>query len=97
MFEVVKDLIGEHATLEQQLADPGVHADQRRATRLNKRYAELTPIIAAYRAWERAGEDAAAARELSAEDPDFAAEAKSLEREREALTERLRQIGRAHV
>lgn len=90
MFEVVKDLIGEHATLEQQLADPGVHADQRRATRLNKRYAELTPIIAAYRAWERAGEDAAAARELSAEDPDFAAEAKSLEREREALTERLR-------
>ncbi|WP_407561217.1 peptide chain release factor 1 [Streptomyces sp. 184] len=90
MFEVVKDLIGEHATLEQQLADPGVHADQRRATRLNKRYAELTPIIAAYRAWERAGEDAVAARELAAEDSDFAAEAKSLEREREELTERLR-------
>ncbi|MEO3849577.1 peptide chain release factor 1 [Streptomyces sp. B8F3] len=90
MFEVVKDLIGEHATLEQQLADPGVHADQRRATRLNKRYAELTPIIAAYRAWERAGEDAADARELAAEDSDFAAEAKSLEREREELTERLR-------
>ncbi|AUH40454.1 peptide chain release factor 1 [Streptomyces sp. CMB-StM0423] len=90
MFEVVKDLIGEHATLEEQLADPGVHADQRRATRLNKRYAELTPIIAAYRAWERAGEDATAARELAAEDADFAAEAKSLEREREELTERLR-------
>ncbi|GAA2121026.1 peptide chain release factor 1 [Streptomyces synnematoformans] len=90
MFEVVKDLIGEHATLEEQLADPGVHADQRHATKLNKRYAELTPIVAAYRAWERAREDVAAARELAAEDPDFAAEVKDLEREREELTERLR-------
>ena len=28
MFEAVEELLGEHAELEQQLADPAVHADQ---------------------------------------------------------------------
>lgn len=90
MFEAVEDLIGEHADLEERLADPAVHADQNEARRLNKRYAELTPVVAVYRRWRRAGEDIEAARELAAEDSGFAAEAKSLEREREELTERLR-------
>ncbi|THA24501.1 peptide chain release factor 1 [Streptomyces sp. RKND-216] len=90
MFEAVEELIGEHADLEKQLADPSVHADQARARRLNKRYAELTPIISAYRAWRQNAEDIDTAREFAADDPDFAAEVKELEAGREALTEKLR-------
>jgi peptide chain release factor 1 len=90
MFEAVEELIGEHADLERQLADPAVHADQAGARRLNKRYAELTPVVGAYRAWRRTGEDIETARELSADDPEFAAEVKVLEKQREELTERLR-------
>ncbi|MEE1938765.1 peptide chain release factor 1 [Streptomyces sp. TRM 70361] len=90
MFEAVEELIGEHADLEKQLADPAIHGDQARARRLNKRYAELTPIVGAYRDWRRTGDDIATARELAADDPDFAAELKELEARREELTERLR-------
>ncbi|MFD5387796.1 peptide chain release factor 1 [Streptomyces sp. NPDC127074] len=90
MFEAVEELIGEHADLEKRLADPAVHADQREARRLNKRYAELTPVIAAYRAWKQAGEDIETARELAQDDPDFVDEVKELEQSREGLTDRLR-------
>jgi peptide chain release factor 1 len=90
MFEAVEDLTAEHADLEKRLADPAVHADQREAMRLNKRYAELTPIITTYRAWRRTGDDIDTARELAADDPDFAAEVKDLQERREELTEKLR-------
>ncbi|MCZ7416516.1 MULTISPECIES: peptide chain release factor 1 [unclassified Streptomyces] len=90
MFEAVEELIGEHAQLEEQLADPSVHADQPRARRLGKRYAELTPIVAAYRSWKSTGEDIETARELAADDPEFAGEVKELEGRREELTDRLR-------
>ncbi|MGW8380211.1 peptide chain release factor 1 [Streptomyces sp. ODS28] len=90
MFEAVEELVGEHADLEKKLADPAIHADQAGARRLNKRYAELTPVIDTYRAWKQAGEDIATARELADEDPDFAAEAKEQEQRREELTEKLR-------
>ncbi|WP_413807147.1 peptide chain release factor 1 [Streptomyces sp. OE57] len=90
MFEAVEELIGEHADLEKRLADPAVHADQREARRLNKRYAELTPMITAYRAWKQAGEDIETARELAQDDPDFVDEVKELEQSRERLTDRLR-------
>ncbi|GAB3954818.1 peptide chain release factor 1 [Streptomyces sparsus] len=90
MFEAVEELIGEHADLEKQLADPSVHANQGRARSLNKRYAELTPILAAYREWKRYSDDIETARELAADDPDFIAEVKDLESRREDVTERLR-------
>ncbi|MEI7034675.1 peptide chain release factor 1 [Streptomyces pratensis] len=90
MFEAVEELIGEHAGLEEQLADPSVHADQANARKLNKRYAELTPIVSTYRKWKQTGEDIETAREFAADDPDFVAEVKSLERQREELTEKLR-------
>ena len=91
MFEAVEELIGEHADLEKQLADPAVHADQANARKLNKRYAELTPIVSdlprleADRRRHRHGRANSAA-----DDPDFAAEVKVLEKQREELTERLR-------
>lgn len=90
MFEAVEELIGEHADLEKRLADPAVHADQREAKRLNKRYAELTPILDTYRAWKQTGEDIETAQELAQDDPDFADEVKELELRRAELTDRLR-------
>ncbi|GAA4683802.1 peptide chain release factor 1 [Streptomyces chumphonensis] len=90
MFEAVEELIGEHADLERQLADPSIHADQARARRLNKRYAELTPIVGVYRTWRSTGEDIETARELAADDPEFVGEVKELEVRREELTDRLR-------
>ncbi|HEX5567234.1 MAG TPA: PCRF domain-containing protein, partial [Streptomyces sp.] len=90
MFEAVEEMIGEHADLEKQLTDPAVHADQARARRLNRRYAELTPVVSTYRDWKRTGDDIGTARELAADDPDFAAEVKELETRHGELTERLR-------
>ncbi|MEV2276158.1 peptide chain release factor 1 [Nocardiopsis sp. NPDC049922] len=84
------DLLGEYYELEQQLADPEVHADQNKARTLGKRYSQLTPIIEAYRALKGVESDIGAARELAAEDPSFAEEADRLTLEAEALTERLR-------
>ncbi|MFC7220551.1 peptide chain release factor 1 [Streptomyces polyrhachis] len=92
MFEAVEELTAEHADLERRLADPAVHGDQREAMRLNKRYAELTPIVGTYRHWKQTGEDIDTARELSADDPEFAAEVKVLEKQREVLTEKLRML-----
>ncbi len=90
MFEAVEALLTEHAELERQLADPAIHADQAMARRVGRRYADLQRVVAAYSAWRKTGDDLAAARELSAEDPDFAVEADRLEVEHEALAERLR-------
>jgi peptide chain release factor 1 len=90
MFEAVEELIGEHADLEKRLADPAVHADQAEARKLGKRYAELTPIVGTYRAWKQSGGDIETARELAQDDPDFAAEVKQLEQQREELTDKLR-------
>ena len=92
MFEAIESLIAEHAELESTLADPGLHADQVRARRVNQRYAELSAIIRAYREWQGLGDDAAAARELSAEDPEFAVEAEQLGERRAMTAERLRQM-----
>ena len=92
MFDAVDDLLTEHGELERRLADPGVHADAASARRLGRRYAELTPIIAAHRAWLAASEDAAAARELAEEDASFRAELPTLEAHRDELAEQLRQL-----
>ncbi|MBL1065328.1 peptide chain release factor 1 [Streptomyces sp. 7-21] len=90
MFEAVEELIGEHADLERRLADPAVHADQATARKLSRRYAELTGVVTAYRAWRQNAEDIEAARELAAEDAEFAGELKELQARHERLTDELR-------
>ena len=90
MFDRLGELVSEHAELERALADPDVHADADRARTLAKRYAELTPIVNAFREWQQAGEDEQAARELAPEDPAFAAEAEQLAARRAELTDQLR-------
>jgi len=90
VFDRLGELASEHAELERALADPGVHADPDQARTLAKRYAELTPIVNAFREWQQAGEDEQAARELASEDPAFAAEAEQLAARRAELTDQLR-------
>ena len=90
MLEAPAELLAEHAELERQLADPEVHADQARARRLGKRYAELTPIVEVQRAIVEVAGDLATARELAGEDDSFRAEIPVLEARRAELEERLR-------
>ncbi len=92
MFEVVSQLVDEHAELETQLADPSVHSDQSLARRLNQRYAELNSILRAHAEWTRLGDDLEAARELAGEDEAFATEAEQLEKARAVAEERLRHL-----
>ncbi|WP_370247844.1 peptide chain release factor 1 [Nocardioides sp.] len=92
MFEAVEGLLTEHRDLESRLSAPETHADARLAKQLNQRYAELSAILAAWREWQRLGEDAEAARELAAEDPAFAEELAELQARRPEAEERLRRL-----
>ncbi len=90
MFESVQALIDEHRRVQEELSDPAVHADAARAKRVNRRYAELSRIVAAHEAWVSAGDDLEAARELAREDDAFAAEVPVREGGRQAAQERVR-------
>ncbi|HJR38683.1 MAG TPA: peptide chain release factor 1 [Nocardioidaceae bacterium] len=92
MFEAVDGLVAEHAELEQRLAEPGLHADQVLAKKLNQRYAELSAIVRTYRDWQQLGDDIEAARELGQEDESFAEEADALAERRVIAEERLRHL-----
>ena len=92
MIEAPADLLAEHARIERELADPGVHSDQDAARRLGKRYAELTPVVEAHRALQTLEGDLGAARELAAEDDSFRAEVSSLEARRGELEDTLRAL-----
>ncbi|WP_029253185.1 peptide chain release factor 1 [Paraoerskovia marina] len=91
-FAAVHPMLAEHAEIEQQLADPSVHADAGRARSLGRRYAELNQVVGAYRAWREASDDAEAAEELAAEDEAFAAELPGLQEAAAAASERLRRV-----
>ena len=92
MFEAVESMLAEHAELEGRLAAPETHADARLAKQLNQRYAALSSIIGTWREWQQLGDDAEAARELTAEDPAFADEADALTTRRHDAEERLRRL-----
>ena len=92
MIEAPADLLAEHARIERELADPGVHSDQDAARRLGKRYAELTPVVEAHRALQTLEGDLGAARELAAEDDSFRAEVSGLEARRGELEDTLRTL-----
>jgi peptide chain release factor 1 len=92
MFEAVEGMREEHTELEQRLALPETHADQRLAKQLNQRYAELTAVVSTWREWQQLAEDIEAARELGADDPAFAQEAEELAVRRATAEERLRRL-----
>ncbi len=91
-FAAARPLLDEHADIERALADPAVHADAGRARTLGRRYAELNQVVRAYRTWESAHDDAAAAAELAAEDESFAAELPALRAAEKEAAEQLRQV-----
>jgi len=90
VFEQVEALLTEYAELETTMSDPALHADQNQARTIGRRYAELGPVVMAYREWRAMNDDLAAARELAQDDPSFYAEAEQLEASLEAKTDRLR-------
>lgn len=92
MFESVQALIDEHRRVQEELSDPAVHADAARAKRVNRRYAELSKIVAAHETWIAASEDLDAARELAREDDAFAAEIPELEAAVAQTQEKLRRL-----
>ena len=69
-----------------------MHADAGRAKRVNRRYAELSRIVAAHEAWAAASTDLDAARELAREDDAFAEEIPALEGQVAAAQEKLRRL-----
>ncbi|MFT4136253.1 peptide chain release factor 1 [Microbacterium sp.] len=92
MFDSVRALIEEHKAVQDELADAAVHADAARARRVNRRYAELSKVVAAHDAWAAASADLDAARELAREDEAFAAEVPELEARLAGAYERLRRL-----
>jgi peptide chain release factor 1 len=92
VFESVATLLAELEDLQTQLSDPEVFADAARAKKLNRRYAELSKIAAAYTNWQQAGEDLEAARELARDDEAFAAEVPTLEEHLAQVQESLRRL-----
>ena len=89
MFEAAAGLREELADLEQQMADPSLHADPRRSRRVGRRYAELAPIVRALDEYDRLAGDLIAAGELADEDPGFADEAGRLAEQLHAAERRL--------
>jgi peptide chain release factor 1 len=88
----VNSLLAEHDELQEQLADPELHSDPVRSKRVNRRYAELSRIVAAYHAWKQIEDDLAAARELAVEDEVFAEEIPGLEETLDDSSEKLRRL-----
>lgn len=78
-FASMPEILKEYESLEAQMADPSIHADQGKARQLGKRYAQLGPIIAGYRQYKSCDDDLKAAKELADVDPEFAAEIPALE------------------
>lgn len=92
MFESVASLLAEQEDLQEQLADPAIHADAGRAKKVNRRYAELSQIATAHANWIKAQDDLAAARELAREDDAFAEEVPGLEDGLATAQEKLRRL-----
>lgn len=92
MFESVHVLLAEHEDLQQQLSDPDLHSDPVRSKRVNRRYAELSRIVAAYHEWHQLADDCAAAKELAAEDSSFAQEIPELANRMDEAGEKLRRL-----
>lgn len=85
-------LLAEHEDLQNQLAEPDIHQDAARARKVNRRYAELSRIVAANENFHALEGDLEAAKELAREDEAFASEVPELEEQVEKARERLRRL-----
>jgi peptide chain release factor 1 len=92
MFESVQSLLAEHDELQGQLADPELHSDPARSKRVNRRYAELSRIVAAYNDWRQLTDDLAAAQEMASEDASIADEIPGMTEALDNAQEKLRRL-----
>jgi len=92
VFESVQVLLAEHDELQGQLADPDLHSDPARSKKVNRRYAALSRIAAAYHEWRQLTDDVDAATEMAADDASFAAELPGLVAALDASQESLRRL-----
>lgn len=86
---LVDDIVSEYQGLEAQMGDPEIAGDQKLFRKLSKRYAELRPIMAVNTELEQARADLEDAKEMAYEDHEFQGEAERLEKEVDALEEKL--------
>ena len=92
MLDSVQPLLAEHLALQEQLSDAAVHANPQLAKKLNRRYAELSAIVAAYENVTTLTDDLAAAKELAKEDEAFAEEVPATEEKLHIANEKLRRL-----
>ena len=92
MLDSVQPLIAEHTALQEQLSDASVHANPQLAKKLNRRYAELSAIVAAYESVLSYTDDLQAAKELAKEDDAFAEEVPAIEERLHQANEKLRRL-----
>ncbi|MEY4992994.1 MAG: hypothetical protein RIS82_116 [Actinomycetota bacterium] len=92
MLESVQPLITEHAELQTKLSDPALHGNPALAKKLNRRYAELSTIVAAFNQVVALNDDLKAAKELAKEDEMFAEEATITEERLQVANEKLRRL-----
>jgi peptide chain release factor 1 len=91
-FASAHEMVREYAELEAKMADPSIHEDQNNARKLGRRYAQLGPVVAGFKAWKSAEDDLAAGKELAAVDADFASEIPALEATCAAAAEKLEEL-----
>ena len=92
MLDSVQPLLAEHLALQTQLSDSSIHGNPALAKKLNRRYAEVSSIVAAYNSVVALNEDLAAAKELAKEDEAFAEEVTTTEEKLVVATEKLRRL-----
>jgi peptide chain release factor 1 len=92
LLDSVQALLAEHAELQEKLSDASVHANPALAKKLNRRYAELSTIVAAYNSVLQITDDLAAAKELAKEDDAFAEEVTTNETKLVEAREKLRRL-----
>ncbi|MBN1929523.1 MAG: peptide chain release factor 1 [Chlorobiaceae bacterium] len=96
MFDKLQSIKDKYQTIEQQLSDPEVVADQNRFRKLNKEYSSLREIVRAFDGWSRARQqlDEALLMQKSEQDPEmralFAAEAEELQERMPELEQQLK-------
>ena len=91
-FAKMPEILSEYETLEKAMADPAIHSDQGKARQLGRRYAQLGPVIAAYRTFKKSEADLEAAKEFAESDPEFAAEIPILQVAYENAAETLEEL-----
>jgi peptide chain release factor 1 len=92
MLASVQPLLAEHAQLQERLSEAAVHQNPALAKKLNRRYAELSSIVAVYNQVLELTEDVRATKDLAKEDEAFAEEVPAVEAKLVAANEKLRRL-----